>query len=312
MGAGKRVFHFSKGQTSTMNAQEAFARYEAVRARLPTATFPTSTERASGLLDIAEAADAFVFDAFGVLNVGETPIPGARRCIDGLRRKGKRVFVLTNAASYSHEQTLGKFEALGFDFSAEEIVTSRDAAFAAIRARGGKWGTMAGPSDALADYPVDAHALAADDDAYDRADGFLLVSSRDWTDQRQRRLEASQSRRPRPIVVANPDVVAPIETGFSLQPGYYAHGLLDAAGGEAEFHGKPYASVFEMVEARLPGVAPERILMSGDTLHTDVLGARARRWRTALVTDHGLFAGLEADEFIETSGIRPDWQVPSI
>lgn len=36
-------------------------------------------------MDIAHDVDAFVFDAFGVLNVGETPIPGAAARLDMLR-----------------------------------------------------------------------------------------------------------------------------------------------------------------------------------------------------------------------------------
>ena len=46
------------------------------------------------------ATTAFVLDAFGVLNVGDTPIPGAvgpHGCAAGAM--GKRLIVLTNAAS---------------------------------------------------------------------------------------------------------------------------------------------------------------------------------------------------------------------
>jgi predicted HAD superfamily phosphohydrolase YqeG len=46
--------------------------------------------------------------------------------------------------------------------------------------------------------------------------------------------------------------------------------------------------------------------MVGDTLHTDVLGGRAAGMGTILVTDHGLFAGLDIARFIGRSGIVPD------
>ena len=107
-------------------------------------------------------------------------------------------------------------------------------------------------------------------------------------------------------------MTAPRETGLSYEPGFYGHALWDATGHAPAFHGKPFPSVYGLVESRLNGVRPERIVMVGDTLHTDVLGARARGWRTALATDNGLFAGLDAQAFIDASGIRPDWRLPAI
>lgn len=61
----------------TMDAEAAFRRYEAVRGRLPGAAFPASSRRAETLEEVAGDYDAFVLDAFGVLNVGTTAIPGA-------------------------------------------------------------------------------------------------------------------------------------------------------------------------------------------------------------------------------------------
>ena len=68
----------------------AFARYEAVRHRLPEAVFPEGFTQAPGLREIADGFDVFVFDAFGVLNVGETPIAGACDCVAELRALAAR------------------------------------------------------------------------------------------------------------------------------------------------------------------------------------------------------------------------------
>ncbi len=51
--------------------------------------------------------------------------------------------------------------------------------------------------------------------------------------------------------------------------------------------------------------------MVGDTLHTDVLGGAAAGLKTVLVTDHGLFSGLNADDFVRRSGIVPDFIIPT-
>ncbi|WP_282077306.1 HAD-IIA family hydrolase [Epibacterium ulvae] len=294
-----------------MSPHEAFDRYETLRPRLPDAGPQGAGVALASLADMQDHVDAFVFDAYGVLNVGDTPIEGAFQRIHALRAAGKEVLVLTNAASFNRAQTEAKFKGLGFDFAPHEIISSREVCEARLPAEG-LWGVMAPDGFDANDLPVRAVALDDNPEIYGRVEGFLLLSSATWTPGRQAMLMASLTQVPRPVIVANPDLVAPRETGLSLEPGFFAQELQDKLNLQAQFHGKPFPSVYEEVEARLPGIAPDRIAMVGDTLHTDVLGAQSRSWHSVLVTDHGLFAGLDVDGFITKSGIKPDWIVPSI
>ncbi|WP_246149655.1 HAD-IIA family hydrolase [Tritonibacter litoralis] len=298
-----------------MTPDQAFDRYEAIRPRLP-GGHPAGTPQGHGsriadLGALTDQFDAFVFDAYGVLNVGDRPIPGASMRIAALRAAGKRVQVLTNAASFTRPQTLEKFQKLGFDFTADEIVSSREVCEDHLP-KGRTWGVMAPLGFHPQELAVKAIQLGDDAADYAKVAGFLLLSSADWTPHRQAMLSASLVQEPRPIVVANPDLVAPRETGLSLEPGYYAQELQDKLGFAADFHGKPFPSVYDEVERRLDGIPKDRIAMVGDTLHTDILGAQSRGWSSVLVTDHGLFAGLDITPFIEKSGIVPDWITPSI
>lgn len=52
--------------------------------------------------------------------------------------------------------------------------------------------------------------------------------------------------------------------------------------------------------------------MCGDTLHTDILGALARGWRTVLATQDGLFAGHETGAFLAKSNLFADWRLDRI
>ena len=296
----------------------AFARYEAVRHRLPEAVFPEGFTQAPGLREIADGFDVFVFDAFGVLNVGETPIAGACDCVAALRALGKRVFVLTNAASFDMPSSVAKFEKLGFDFKAEEIVTSRQAAEAAVAGMPVRGWAAATVDDTPVVFNDDELPVLGDDpEAYRNAGGFILLSSGIWTAQRQALLEAALREHPRPVVVGNPDLVAPREDGLSVEPGWYGHQVADACGVGVAFHGKPFPSVYKIVSERLRGTGAlpadaRRIAMIGDTLHTDILGGAAAGWSTVLVSDHGFFAGRDVSGFIAETGIVPDWIVPSI
>lgn len=297
--------------SALMTPNQAFERYEALRARLPAASAPGAAQKIADLGDIADHFDAFVFDAYGVLNVGDQPIASAEARIAQLRAAGKQVLVLTNAASFTRPQTLAKFQRLGFDFSSAEIVSSREVCEQKLpRVR--LWGVMAPDGFQPEELPVQAVPLGDDAETYGKVAGFLLLSSAEWTPHRQAMLAASLVQEPRPIVVANPDLVAPREDGLSLEPGFYAQELQDKLDCQIMFHGKPFPSVYDEVERRLDGIAPERIAMVGDTLHTDVLGAQSRGWSSVLITDHGLFAGLDVAPFITQSGIVPDWIAPTI
>lgn len=296
---------------ATITPEEAFQRYEAIRTRLPQISTAGKATAINDLLEVADHFDAFVFDAYGVLNVGDRPVKGARARLDSLRAAGKKILVLTNAASFTRTQTQEKFQNLGFDFAPDEIVSSREICERYI-APNGIWGVMAPDGFESRDLDVSALVLEDDAEAYGKVAGFLLLSSAQWTPHRQAMLTASLVQHPRPIFVANPDLVAPRETGLSLEPGYFAQDLQDKLGCIAKFHGKPFPSVYDEIEYRLDSIAPSRIAMIGDTLHTDVLGAQSRGWGSVLITDHGLFSGMDVMPFIEKSGIVPDWIAPTI
>jgi HAD superfamily hydrolase (TIGR01450 family) len=289
---------------------DIFDRYEAVRHRLPGARFQTPTVDIDTLLDISEQADAFVFDAFGVLNVGETPIPGAAQRLEQLRARGNAIRILSNAASYNHESAASKFRKLGMTIASEEIITSRDAALANLKP--GTWGCIAAPSDDLSDIPVSTVRLGDDLAEYDQVDGILFLSTETWTNDRQELLEQTLISRPRPLVIANADLVAPRDFGFSLEPGYFGHLLADRDIKNIRFFGKPFPEVYELVETKLDGVQPHRIVMCGDTLHTDIIGAAARGWQTVLVTQDGLFSGSDTHPYCDKSKIQPSWRLNRI
>ncbi len=295
-------------RAATIDVDAAFDRYEAVRHRLPRAHFPFASRRARDLAEIAEDFDVFILDAFGVLNVGERAIPGAVARIAALREAGKRLFVATNAASYPRGVALAKYRALGFDFTAEEVVSSRDVAAAGLASFAGidLWAVAGGPEPDLSDLTGRTEDLEADASLLERAEGFLLLSSASWTPAKQEALVAALAARPRPLLVGNPDLVAPRETGLTLEPGWWAHDIADRTGIDPVFFGKPYANVFAAVRARCPGFERLRVAMVGDTLHTDILGGRAAGCAGVLVAEHGLFAGRDTAAYIARSGIVPD------
>lgn len=277
---------------------------------MPSARTNKPMQDINSLTDISNTVGAFVFDAFGVLNVGETLIKGADQRLLELRAQGNHIRILTNAASYDRAGAVSKFERLGLEIDPGEIITSRDAALDALTP--GIWGVIAAPEDNLADIENETIRLEDDAAPYDMVDGFLFLSSSSWSKAKQKTLQATLQRRGRPVLIANADLVAPRENGFSLEPGYFGHLIVDAGIQDVRFFGKPFPEVYELAEKSLPDLAPQNIAMCGDTLHTDILGAAARNWRTVLVTKDGMFTGHDTQLFCDQSGIFPDWRVERI
>ena len=296
----------------SLSMEDAFSAYEAVRHRLPAARPGNRDARQIETLEeIAQAFDVFLLDAFGVLNIGETAIPGTRERIEQLRQQGKRVLVVSNAASVPPSALLTKYRGLGYQFDLEDIVTSRSAMVASLQDRNEiLWGVMGGAAAVAEDLGDLQTVLLKDDpDAYRNASGFLLVGSGGWTEHRQKLLESALKTAPRPVLVANPDIVAPRETGFSAEPGHFAHRLADSAGIKPHFFGKPFGNIYDLAFSRLGEVDKSRVLMVGDSLHTDILGAQAAGLPSALITQYGFLAGHDAAWAIKQSGILPDFMV---
>ncbi len=293
------------------NAMTAFAAYEAVRHRLPQPIFPAQSRHFPSLADVADHVDGFLLDAFGVLNVGDTAIPGAVQRMADLRARGKRLVVLTNAASYTRPQLLTKYHRLGFDFTVAEVVSSRDVAAPHLPqiAPGAVWAALSAEGDSFDDIDADLVDAFAHPQMLRDADAFVFLSTARWTTSLQSDLIAALRDRPRPIVIANPDIVAPREVGLSLEPGLFVHLLLDALPhADVHWFGKPFGACFTQGLGQI-GLPPDRVAMVGDTLHTDVLGGAAAGCVTVLVADHGLFRGQDVGAVITASGIIPDYVV---
>ncbi|HHS83275.1 MAG TPA: TIGR01459 family HAD-type hydrolase [Devosia sp.] len=291
------------------DADWAFAQYERVRDVLPSAHFAHTSEKISHMLDVAERFDVFLLDAFGVLNIGNRTIPGAPEWVRALKAMGKRIIVVANGASLTPERSLEKYARLGFDFSFRDVVASRGLLAGHLSGRDEPlWGAMVAAGGLGDDLPVEAIVLGDRQADYDRVDGFVFLGSGEWTPARQDMLRASLLRRPRPVLAGNPDIVAPRETGFTLEPGWYAHELARQCDVTPLFFGKPFAAIYDEALARIdPLVSRDRIVMVGDTLHTDILGGRAAGVRTILMADYGLFAGRDVAPYIAASGIVPDY-----
>lgn len=301
----------------------AFEAYQRIRCRLPELLpellpEPVKPQQVPSLEAICDRFDGFIFDAFGVLNAGNCALPTAVARFHELQSMGKHCLVLSNAASVPQQELVRKYRNLGFPITPEQLISSRMLVSAALASEPERtWAIMA-PTSAHADqlpcrgFIIGDLKVKANRERLHSADAILMLSAQRWTEELQQGLIDSLHHRPRPVWVANPDLVAPRENGMSLEPGYYAHHLMDAAGVDTVFFGKPFSNAFNAAKSRLSQIPASRLLMVGDTLHTDILGGRNAGIRTMLVTAHGALKGLDVNACIAASEIVPDFIAPEI
>lgn len=274
-----------------------------------------------GVQELVERYEIFLLDAFGVLNRGTEAIAGAVETVERLLACGKVVRVVSNNASQSPERIAGKLMKMGFPLGVQQLVTSGMVVRPWIQAS--EWREqpyyMVGTAESGTAYgPAPERLMVNHPDAgrtLDEACYLLLCSNREYYGGEQERAAAALLKDgQRPVVVANPDLVAPDDRDrIYAVAGYTAGEWLDRHQVRMVELGKPFAPVFELALQGLPSVRAGRILMVGDTLDTDILGGKAMGFDTCL-TLSGIYQGEEETlpDLMAQRGIRPDYLIPSL
>ncbi|SDD76404.1 HAD-IIA family hydrolase [Rhodospira trueperi] len=275
---------------------------------------PVTPRRVAGLAEVLETEDiaAVVLDAYGVLHTGSEALPGAREAIADVRRRGLRLCVLTNDVTHEPAGVAAGLHRRGLDIRPDEVVSGRDLLPEALAAvgDGAGWGVIAiHPRDIAARFPalrIVEDLTAHPPSAWDDLQGFVLVDCFHWTPDDLDVFRAILRRCPRPLIIPNPDVACPYDGEITLEPGALGLAAVRDHGVDVHFLGKPFPALYGRLKDRFPDVAAERLLMVGDSPHTDILGARGGGLR-CLFVESGLLAGQDSLARFAESDLWPDY-----
>ena len=252
----------------------------------------------TGFAPLAAGYDGFILDLWGVIHDGVSPYPGAVDCLRRLRAAGKRVVLLSNAPRRAHVAA----EAMRGMGIAEDlytgIVTSgevthillRDRMLPAFAGLGRRLYHLGPERDRNVFADLDLEMVARPADA-----AFFLNTGPDDTrsptsiDPYEAELRASLDAG-LPMVCANPDLEV-IRGGARLICAGALALRYEELGGTVLWVGKPDPAVYRPV-LDLLGVPRDRVLAVGDSLRTDIAGARA-----AGVESCWVLGGIHAEEF---------------
>ncbi|XP_006100973.1 glycerol-3-phosphate phosphatase [Myotis lucifugus] len=252
-----------------------------------------NAERAQALL---ADVDTLLFDCDGVLWRGETAVPGAPETLTALRARGKRLGFITNNSSKTREAYAEKLRRLGFGgpagpgdspevfgtayctalylrqrltgFSGPQRPTCwASAALAAELEAVGVACVGVGPDPLQGDGPGAWLDVPLEPDVRAVVVGFDPHFSYMKLTKAVRYLQQPSCL----LVGTNMDNRLPLENGrFIAGTGCLVRAVEMAAERQADIIGKPSRFIFDCVSQEY-GINPERTVMVGDRLDTDIL-----------------------------------------
>lgn len=239
------------------------------------------------LQDILSSYDAFIIDLWGVVHNGINAYPGTVELLNYLIANNKAIIFMTNAPQLSNS-ILQQLLALNIRANPEMMLTSGDTTRHAIKnilinnpfTKYYHLGTDIN-HDILVDLELNlVHDIKNSD--------IILLTAHMTEHENLEKFDDTLKQAAIlniPIICTNPDQVATHGNTNIYCAGFLAN-KYEKLGGKVEYYGKPHLPIYNAAFDRLltQGIFnKKRILMIGDTLATDILGAKNAGIDSALV-----------------------------
>ncbi|GMR45913.1 hypothetical protein PMAYCL1PPCAC_16108 [Pristionchus mayeri] len=263
----------------------------------------------SNFVEAIKNIDTFIFDADGVLWLGEAALPGSSRTIDLLLRLKKRVIVLTNNATKSRAAYAKKLTKLGFNAALNKdslvnpaAVVAEVLSLAGLKKSGKKVYMIGaqGVRDELDEVGIEYFGFGPEPE--DKSDGSafmfdikleiqpedvgaVVVGYEKHFNYHKLMKAANYLQEPDCLFVAtNEDETCPGPNPNIVTPdaGPLVAAVRVASGRDPITVGKPNSPAFEYICRRWK-IDTERTMMVGDRTNTDVQFGRDHSLKTLLV-----------------------------
>lgn len=215
----------------------------------------------------------FVFDLDGCVWTGDVLVPGATEVLAFLRQQRRGVCFLTNNSRARARTLQAKLERLGVEAATAEVLTPLEILGEVVAARWGRSRVLAIGGEELVEALAAAGHELVPVERYREATVVVVGNDFDLSYSRltaaARAVDAGAA-----FVTPNLDPRLPLEGGDFLPGcGAIVEAVAVAAGARPFVVGKPEPPLFEQALRRM-GVAAEEAAMVGDSVDSDIRGAR--------------------------------------
>lgn len=241
--------------------------------------------------------DAYIFDLDGTVYLGEALLPTAGETIRHLRHLGKRVVFLSNNPTHTRQDYAAKLTRLGLPTPPEDIINSSIVMVDFLRRH-----LPQARLFLIGEAPLEEELQGAGFELSDRADRVdAVIASFDRVFvYRKLQIAFDAIRAGARFFATNADRYCPVPGGGEPDAGAIIAAIEACTNTKVEaVVGKPSLYMAEAVLSLLT-LAPDRCLMTGDRLETDVQMGLAAGMATALT-----LTGATGEAELEESSIRP-------
>ncbi len=252
--------------------------------------------------------DGFIFDLDGVLYIQNEPIESGLAFANRVREAGKRRLFLTNNSKFTRHDYREKLSRMGIvGVEEDEILTSAYVAVLYLKENRDIAGRSAFPlgGRGLREELESAGLAVLEGDDGRRADFVLVGWDTELTFDRLKNAVLAINAGA-DFIATNDDATFPAPDGLWPGAGAIVAAVERATGKPPVIVGKPHRCMMDSALAHLGG-PPDRILMIGDRLETDVLGGLRVGVKTALV-----LTGVSQREDVAQSEYLPDYVLESL
>lgn len=250
------------------------------------------------------AYDGYIFDLDGTVYLGDALLPGAGEAIRALRRAGRRVVFLSNNPTRTGAQYAAKLSRLGLETPASDVINSSQVMV--------QWLLAEAPGSRIfvvGERPLKDELLAAGFRLAERADEVdVVVASFDRTfEYRKLQIAFDAIRRGARFVATNADRYCPVPGGGEPDAAAVIAAIEACTATRVEVVvGKP-SPIMARAVAALVRLPPERCLMVGDRLETDIAMGRGAGMATALT-----LTGATSRAMLAGSQVAPDYVIEGL
>jgi 4-nitrophenyl phosphatase len=243
-----------------------------------------------------DSIECFLVDLDGTLYLGEKLLPGAADFINFLQNTRRRFLILTNNSSKDRTAYQQKLDLLGIKISEEQIFTSGDATAYYLKQNFSGTRLYVAGTINLKDLLQKAEFSIVEKNPDAVVVGFDTNISYKILSQ-----TCDFVRSGLPYFATHPDLNCPVEGGFIPDTGATIAFIAASTGRQPDaICGKPFSPMVDAL-IKLTNCIPERMIMIGDRLNTDIALGQSRI-KTILV-----LSGETTMEDMDASPYKPDY-----
>ena len=261
------------------------------------------------------AIDGIVFDLDGTVYLGDSALPGAVETIDFLRKRSVRVLFVTNKPLQSRTSYAEKLTRLGIPTSAEDVITSSYVlGYHLAEHYAGLGYYVVGEQqlrNELAEFGLNIVGEFEDQDSQEvinteSIDAVIVAFDRTF-DYRKFNTAYQALRNGAHFFATNADKVCPMPGGGIPDAGGVIVALEHITGRKLELlAGKPSTLMMQVAMTKI-ALPPQRCMMVGDRLETDILMGQQAGMRTA-----ALLSGATSREEVALMETPPDFVLANV